>query len=205
MKHAYPVWFNCLKGKSFITVPDFGMEQEIDGSFTIADLMNRARAMMETAAKNLRTEGKDLPEPGNVEYKKARGEIFSYVDVNLSGLEKRKTLEELEQMEASQVNEMWDVRENVFEFLLNQKILTATVTQKRLINRIRRYAAEHPEEVKILRENEDGSIYAKLPVRYLRISRPVERVLTEEELEASRNRLREIRERKAAADAEQEG
>ena len=97
------------------------------------------------------------------------------------------------------------MRENVFEFLLNQKILTATVTQKRLINRIRRYAAEHPEEVKILRENEDGSIYAKLPVRYLRISRPVERVLTEEELEASRNRLREIRERKAAADAEQEG
>ena len=55
--------------------------------------------------------------------------------------------------------------------------------ERRWINRIRRLKKEHPEQVRIIREPEqnDGCIYAEVPVKWLKVSPPPKRVLTEEQ------------------------
>ncbi len=49
---------------------------------------------------------------------------------------------------------------------------------------------DYPEEEKILSENEDGSIFAHIPVRYVKISPP--RQISEEQREAASERFNKI-------------
>lgn len=56
------------------------------------------------------------------------------------------------------------VIENVIEWIVNDKIATVTLSQKKYINKVKRLAEKYPEEVKIEWENADGSIVAHLPV-----------------------------------------
>ena len=67
--------------------------------------------------------------------------------------------------------------------------------ERRWINKIHKMAQEHPEEVRIIAEPEqnDGCIYCELPVRCLKVSFPVKKVLTEEEKQAGAERLRRYR------------
>ena len=69
-------------------------------------------------------------------------------------------------------------------------------TERRFINRVRKMAAEHPDEVRILKqpEDNDGCIYAEMPVRCMRIQFPVRRELSEEEKNAQRERMRKCHE-----------
>ena len=80
-----------------------------------------------------------------------------------------------------------DFKENVFEWLNGQDIVTVTLSQKRFINKILKLSKEFPEEVRIDRINDDGTILAHIPLKYVRISRP--RELSEEEKELARQRL----------------
>lgn len=73
--------------------------------------------------------------------------------------------------------------ENVIEFLENQERATVTFSQGRFKSRIRKLAAEHPEECDIVAENPDGSIYAHIP----RTSPP--RQFTEEQRQRMGERL----------------
>lgn len=68
--------------------------------------------------------------------------------------------------------------------------------EQRWINKTRKLAKERPDEVTILAEPEDndGTIYARMPVNYFRIQAPVIKEYSEEEKEYLRNRLREWRE-----------
>lgn len=88
--------------------------------------------------------------------------------------------------------------ESAIEWLRGDQMATATFPAgTRECNRLKKYAEEYPEEVKISRENLDGSIVVRFPKKYLRITRPVIRELSDEEREAAANRLREARKRNA--------
>ena len=83
--------------------------------------------------------------------------------------------------------------ENELEWLRGQKVIAGTLCKGRVANRIRRLAKEHPDEVEIIKENNDGSIFFHIPLSYLHIYAPYKREMTDEEKEAARQRLAEAR------------
>lgn len=60
--------------------------------------------------------------------------------------------------------------ENVIEFTKGTDRATVTLSQGRYVTRIKKLAAEHPEECRIIAQNSDGSIYAHIPVKWIRIN-----------------------------------
>ncbi len=84
--------------------------------------------------------------------------------------------------------------ENVIEFLNNEKTIAVSFCSRKWINKIKRLHEKKPDEVKIIAENKDGSIYAHLPIKYLKISPP--RKVSEEQKQAASERLKKIRENK---------
>lgn len=82
------------------------------------------------------------------------------------------------------------MKENVIEWLNGQDTVTVTLSQGKCINKIKKLAESHAD-VKILAENSDGSILAKLPLKFIKISAP--RQLTEEQRQQARERLKSYR------------
>lgn len=72
--------------------------------------------------------------------------------------------------------------ENVIEFLKDQDTATITLSQGRYISRVKKLAAEHPYECKILIQNKDGSVMAHVPVSWIKISPPRQTSETQREL-----------------------
>jgi len=64
-----------------------------------------------------------------------------------------------------------------------------------LINRLMRFHDSRPGEVEIIRhaEENDGCLYCKVPAKWLKISPPVKRDLTEEQRAAMAERLKNCR------------
>lgn len=60
--------------------------------------------------------------------------------------------------------------ENSIEWIRDSKTATLSLTQRRTISRVKKLAKKHPEECRILAENKDGSLYAKIPVEWIRIN-----------------------------------
>lgn len=83
--------------------------------------------------------------------------------------------------------------ENELEWLRGQKVIAGTLCRGKFANRIRLLAEKNPEEVKILADNEDGSIFFHMPISYLHIYPPQKRELTEEQRKASAERLAKAR------------
>jgi len=71
--------------------------------------------------------------------------------------------------------------ENCLEFLTRQKTMTVTFCSQKWINKIKKYANSHPDDVKILATNADGSICAHVPIKWLKISPPRKDTLTDEQ------------------------
>lgn len=69
--------------------------------------------------------------------------------------------------------------ENVIEWVKDEKRATLTLSQRRTISRVKRLAEKYPDKCQILAENKDGSIYAHIPVSWVRINPEME--LTEEQ------------------------
>lgn len=82
--------------------------------------------------------------------------------------------------------------ENCIEFLNNQHSITVSFCMLKLINKVKKLKEEYPDDVKIIAENKDGSICAKLPVKFLKISAP--RKVSEEQRQAASERFRKLRE-----------
>lgn len=67
----------------------------------------------------------------------------------------------------------------------------------KLVNQLRKYAKEYPDEVQIIKENEDGYVYAHISYNWFKgIRPPVKRNLTDEQREAAKERLKKAREKK---------
>lgn len=69
--------------------------------------------------------------------------------------------------------------ENVIEWLNNQHTITCTFNQTKWVNKAKQLQKKHPDKVKIIAENEDGSILVKMPIKALKLS-IIERELSEE-------------------------
>jgi hypothetical protein len=85
---------------------------------------------------------------------------------------------------------MDDFKENVIEFLLNDKTATVTFTQGRFITRIKELAKRKPDKCQITAENADGSIVAHIPTSWVKIN--PEKELSEEQREKFAERARQM-------------
>ena len=86
--------------------------------------------------------------------------------------------------------------ETVAEYTDN--VLFVSSDHIKMVNRVRRLAEEHPDEVTVLAwpETNDGCIYAKMPVTWLKIGPPRTVTMSEEKKKINSDRLREYRDAK---------
>lgn len=83
--------------------------------------------------------------------------------------------------------------ENVIEFLDDETEAMLTLSKGRYISRVKKLAESHPSEVYI-KQNADGTIFAKVPVKWVKISPP--KAVSDGQRQAAAERLSKIRERK---------
>lgn len=67
---------------------------------------------------------------------------------------------------------MIETKENVIEWITGQERVTITLSQRRLITKIKALAEKYPDEVEISIENKDGSVVAHLPLSYISVKHP---------------------------------
>ena len=82
------------------------------------------------------------------------------------------------------------MKENNIEWLNGQNTVTVTLSQGKFINKVKKLAENH-KDVEIVAENSDGSIFAHLPLKFIKISAP--RQMTEEQKEQARKRLANLK------------
>lgn len=80
--------------------------------------------------------------------------------------------------------------ENCIEWLTGQHIIICTISQGKYISKIKKLAEKYPKKVKILAENKDGTILAKLPLKALKLN-IIEKELTNEQREEMSKRFKE--------------
>ena len=84
------------------------------------------------------------------------------------------------------------------EFISGTRTATVTFTNQKHINRMKKLYEERKDDFKYFKENKDGSICAKIPLKWIKINAGSKtgRVMTEEQKEAARIRLQKVRENK---------
>lgn len=70
-------------------------------------------------------------------------------------------------------------RENNIEWIQGDDMVTATFQNNRYQSKIRKIAEERPDEVRIMHENEDGSILVQFPLKWVKVQ--PSRIYTEQE------------------------
>ena len=85
--------------------------------------------------------------------------------------------------------------ENVLEFISGTRTATVTFTNQKHINRMKKLYEERKDDFKYFKENTDGSICAKIPLKWIKINAGSKegRIMTEEQKEAARIRLANAR------------
>ena len=85
--------------------------------------------------------------------------------------------------------------ENCIEFLSGERSAVVSFTNRKHINRIKKLYEERKDDFKYFHENTDGSICAKIPLKWVKINpgSKTGRVMTEEQKEAARIRLANAR------------
>ncbi len=83
---------------------------------------------------------------------------------------------------------MANYKENIIEWVRDEKRATLTITQGRYQSKIKKLAKTHPEECQIVANNKDGSIVAHVPVAWIKIS-PLKKV-NEQQKEQARERMK---------------
>ena len=89
-------------------------------------------------------------------------------------------------------------KENMVEFISGSRTATVTFTNQKHINRIKSIYKDRKEDFSYLVENPDGSVCAKIPLKWIKINPGSKegRVMTVEQKEAARIRLQKARENK---------
>jgi hypothetical protein len=80
-----------------------------------------------------------------------------------------------------------DFKENNIEWITGDSTIAVTLTSQRHITKIRKLAEKKPGDVKIT-TNKDGSIYAIMPLSYIKFNPPKD--LTEEQRKEMAERLK---------------
>lgn len=82
-----------------------------------------------------------------------------------------------------------ELQENVLEWTTGQRNIAVTFSEAKYIRKVKELAEKYPDDVKIIAENKDGSIFAHIPKSALKLN-IVKRDLSEEERKALGERLR---------------
>lgn len=203
MKLVYPVYFNELKDGLRVLIPDLEIEKILPKDTELYRAISISRTLIDFKIAELLNKNKEIPEKHSSKIEKPKNAIITYVDLHYT--EDDEEVEDDEEdairdsKEENKRKNRWETKENVFEFFSGDLEVSATLHKRKYINKIRKYADEYPDEVKIIAENADGSIFAKFPVGYIRLTKPATgREFTEEEKEANRKRLEKIREKKSS-------
>ena len=61
--------------------------------------------------------------------------------------------------------------ENAIEWLTGDERISVSFTQKKFANKLMALAKRYPDEVDFI-ENQDGSVFGHMPIKYLRLSHP---------------------------------
>lgn len=93
---------------------------------------------------------------------------------------------------------MFDVcQDNCLEWITGQKKASVTFSQRKYVTKLKKYAEKYPEEIKVIAENNDGSICAHVPLSWVKFSPPRKgREMSDEEKAAVAERLLEARKKK---------
>lgn len=67
---------------------------------------------------------------------------------------------------------MIEQRETSYDYIAGNKYGTFFTSERKWINKIKSLAELNPDEVKIIKENDDGSILAHTPPSYFKLSPP---------------------------------
>ena len=83
----------------------------------------------------------------------------------------------------------------MIEFISGTRTATITFTNQKHINRMKKLYEERKDDFKYFKENTDGSVCAKIPLKWIKINAGSKtgRVMTEEQKEAARIRLANAR------------
>lgn len=91
-------------------------------------------------------------------------------------------------------------RETTTNYIVGEKTFTFYSSETMWVNRIKKYAEQYPDDVKIIRLHcdDDGvrSVIAELPKKWFNVKPPIKRNLTNEQKEALAIRLQQAREKK---------
>ena len=89
--------------------------------------------------------------------------------------------------------------ENMIEFISGTRTATITFTNQKHINRIKKIYEERKDDFKYFKENTDGSVCAKIPLKWIKISptKRNSRIYTEEEKRKIAERLGNARRNKS--------
>ena len=82
--------------------------------------------------------------------------------------------------------------ENCVEFLNGQKTMTVSFCSQKWVTKIKKLHESNPDDVEIVAENDDKSICARLPIKYLKISAP--RKVSDEQRQRASERFKKLRE-----------
>lgn len=82
-------------------------------------------------------------------------------------------------------------QENMIEFIVGQKTATVTFSNRKYINRIKKLYEDRKDDFKYFVENDDGTVCAKIPLKWIRINpgSKTGRTMTDEQREAARIRF----------------
>lgn len=92
---------------------------------------------------------------------------------------------------------------DILEFNINitniDDMVSVTVYQKKMINQLIKLAEDHPEEVRVVAVNNDGTTVVHLPKKYVHVSfyESSRKKLSEDQKAAAAERLRKARKKKA--------
>ena len=79
--------------------------------------------------------------------------------------------------------------ENCIEWISGQHNIVCSISQQKYIRKIKKLAEKYPKKVKI-KFNKDGTIFAKLPLKALKLS-IIERELSEEQRQEMSRKFKE--------------
>lgn len=88
---------------------------------------------------------------------------------------------------------MKELHDNVIEFFSEEKTATLSLHSKKYIKRIKKIAEGRSEEVEII-ENHDGTICARIPVTWIKISPP--RQMSDKQREVLARGTQKLKERR---------
>lgn len=88
---------------------------------------------------------------------------------------------------------MIEEKETGMDHIRGNTIWSISSSESKWVNKLQKLAADHPDEVKIIAENEDGSVMAHVPDGWVKLSPKQTRTLSEEQKAAARERLTSVR------------